>query len=417
MSTTTLLSSRRGILRCSAAAVLFGVSAPAASRLTGDMGPFTLAGLLYLGAAIAVLPVLRRTRFDRLALRRGAGRLITAVVIGGAVGPVLLATGLSHAPAATASLLLNLELVFTTVLAFFIFKEHIGSRVAAGTVVVFSAGLILTWSGDADLRWGSVLIAAACLCWAVDNCVTAALDELAPSHITFAKGLIAGTANVVLGLVLDGVPNAGPLIAALVVGGFGYGASITLWVAGARDLGAARAQLVFATARSSARSWRGRRSVKRSRGEKSLPWLSPRSASDSSYAALMNTITDTSHCGMTMNTLTTTVITTIRTTVYPSQSSISTATTTTNSCTPTRTYPTFITSMRTRSHSVAGRTVPTTESGRQQIRELVGYGHWLRGRHVGSASVADRKPARHRSRTGDDKSDDLPDGLVTVPSA
>lgn len=32
------------------------------------------------------------------------------------------------------------------------------------------------------------------------------------------------------------------------MGVVGYGASITLWVAGARELGAARAQLVFATA-------------------------------------------------------------------------------------------------------------------------------------------------------------------------
>jgi drug/metabolite transporter (DMT)-like permease len=248
VSETIGASIRRGILRCTASAVLFGISAPAASRLTGDLGAFSLAGLLYLGAAIAVLPVLRRTKLDRLALQRGAGRLATAVVIGGAVGPVLLAAGLSHAPAATASLLLNLELVFTTVLAFFVFNEHVGRRVVAGTMFVFAAGLILSWSGNADLRWGSLLIAAACLCWAVDNCVTAALDELAPSHITFAKGLIAGTANLAIGLILDGMSDAGAVLAALVVGGFGYGASITLWVAGARDLGAARAQLVFATA-------------------------------------------------------------------------------------------------------------------------------------------------------------------------
>jgi hypothetical protein len=39
----------------------------------------------------------------------------------------------------------------------------------------------------------------------------------------------------------------GAALVALVIGGFGYGVSITLWVAGARDLGAARGQLVFAT--------------------------------------------------------------------------------------------------------------------------------------------------------------------------
>ena len=36
----------RGIVRCSLAAVLFGISAPAASQLAADMGAFTLAGSL-----------------------------------------------------------------------------------------------------------------------------------------------------------------------------------------------------------------------------------------------------------------------------------------------------------------------------------------------------------------------------------
>jgi drug/metabolite transporter (DMT)-like permease len=114
--------------------------------------------------------------------------------------------------------------------------------------LVVVAGLLLGWSGDADLRWGVVLIAGACFCWAVDNCVTANLDELAPSHITFVKGVIAGSANLAIGLALGGAVAGWSIIAALVVGGFGYGMSITLWVAGARDLGAARGQLVFATA-------------------------------------------------------------------------------------------------------------------------------------------------------------------------
>jgi drug/metabolite transporter (DMT)-like permease len=243
-----VLVTRRGVVRCSLAAVLFGISAPAASRLAGDMGVFTLAGLLYLGAAIAVLPVIGRVRPSRRAARRGASRLAVAVTLGGAVGPVLLVAGLSHAPAATASLLLNLELVFTTVLAFLVFREHIGPRVVTGTILVVIAGVVLGWSGNAELRWGTLLIAGACLCWGIDNCVTANLDELAPAHITFAKGVVAGGANLVIGLTLGGAPAGWPVLGALVVGGFGYGMSITLWVAGARDLGAARGQLVFATA-------------------------------------------------------------------------------------------------------------------------------------------------------------------------
>jgi drug/metabolite transporter (DMT)-like permease len=93
-----------------------------------------------------------------------------------------------------------------------------------------------------------LLIAGACVCWGVDNNVTATLDELAPAHITLVKGVIAGGANLSIGLAIGGAPAGWPIVGALLVGAFGYGISITLWVAGARDLGAARGQLVFATA-------------------------------------------------------------------------------------------------------------------------------------------------------------------------
>ena len=120
-----------GILRCALAAVLFGISAPAASRLTDDMGAFTLAGLLYLGAAIAVTPFVRRSPPSRAALRTSLPNLSLAVVLGGAIGPVLLAVGLGLVPAATASLLLNLELVFTTIVASVVFHEYLGRHVIA----------------------------------------------------------------------------------------------------------------------------------------------------------------------------------------------------------------------------------------------------------------------------------------------
>lgn len=208
----------------------------------------TLAGLLYIGAAIAVLPIVGRRRPSRASARSGAGRLAIAVAVGGGLGPVLLAAGLARTSAASASLLLNLELVFTAILAGLLFREHLGQRVIRGTVLVLVASVVLTWSGGGNVRWGAALIAAACFCWAVDNCVTANLDEFAPAHITLAKGVVAGGANLAVGLLTADPPAGWPILGALAIGVVGYGISITLWVAGARDLGAARGQLVFATA-------------------------------------------------------------------------------------------------------------------------------------------------------------------------
>jgi drug/metabolite transporter (DMT)-like permease len=239
---------RTAVVRCLIAAVLFGASAPAASELAGHVDAFALGGLLYVGAALAVLPATVLHPPTARALRRGGRQLALAVLVGGGAGPVLLAAGLARTPAATASLLLNLELVATVLLAAIFFHEHIGSRVAGGTALVVAGGVVLAWSSTPELRLGALLIVSACVCWGVDNCVTASLDDLAPHHITMTKGVVAGVVNLTIGLLIARPPELGSVIAALIIGALGYGLSITLWVAGARDLGAARAQLIFATA-------------------------------------------------------------------------------------------------------------------------------------------------------------------------
>jgi drug/metabolite transporter (DMT)-like permease len=241
---------RTAVMRCVVAAVLFGASAPAASQLASDLSPFTLAGLLYLGAALVVLPTSIQGRPSAAVLRAGARPLLVAVVAGGAIGPVLLMAGLARTSAASASLLLNLELAATVLLAATVFREHLGTRVLASAGIVTLSGAVLVWEPGAAVDVGGLLIIGACLCWGLDNSVTALIDQIRPEQVTFAKGAVAGTVNLAIGLVLVGAGSitAQQVLAALVIGALGYGVSITWWVRGARDLGAARAQVIFASA-------------------------------------------------------------------------------------------------------------------------------------------------------------------------
>ncbi len=240
-----------GIVRCLLAAVLFGASAPAASRLAGEVPALMLAGLLYIGAGLAVVPSVTRTPPTALALQRDWRPALVAVVAGGAVGPALLVAGLARAAAATASILLNLELAATVLLAATVFREHIGRRVLAGAALVTIAGALLTWEPGAELSTGALLIAGACLAWGLDNGVTAKIDQLSPEQVVLLKGFVAGFANLALGFAFAGDAtdvSASQILAALAIGAAGYGASIVLWVKGARDLGAARGQVIFAAA-------------------------------------------------------------------------------------------------------------------------------------------------------------------------
>lgn len=237
-----------GVWRCALAAVLFGAATPLASRLAVDTSAPALAGLLYVGAALGVAPFVRGAP-PTDGLRRERASLILAVGLGGFLAPLLLAAGLARTDGATASLLLNLELVSTILLAALLFREHLGRAVAAGAMLVVASSVVLGTAGTPDLRTGALLIAAACACWGVDNCVTANVVALSPSQLTFAKGAIAGSTNVALAAVTGAsFPDAAGIAGAVAIGVVGYGVSITLWVQGARDLGAARGQVIFAAA-------------------------------------------------------------------------------------------------------------------------------------------------------------------------
>jgi drug/metabolite transporter (DMT)-like permease len=241
------LTQRNGWVWCALAAGLFGAATPSTKLIVDDIGAVTLAGLLYLGAAAAVAPFALRDQRSMAGARQRV-RLLLAVALGGGLAPILLALALVRTPAGTVSLFLNLELVATAVIARVFLQEHLGRRAALGIVVVVLGGVILGGTSQAGVAVGAVLVAATCVCWGIDNAITASLDCYTPSQITLAKGVVAGSVNVVLGLTIDGAPGATVTLSALAIGAVGYGVSITMWITGARLVGAARGQAIFALA-------------------------------------------------------------------------------------------------------------------------------------------------------------------------
>jgi len=248
----------RGIAYALAAAVLFGASTPAAKVLLADLSPLLLAGLLYLGSGVG-LSLLALTRQLRPQLRRSATPLtrrdlpwlFAAVLTGGIAGPVLLLWGLARTPAATASLLLNLEGVLTAVVAALVFREHYGPRNAAGVLAIFAGGAFLSWGGapQTGALWGVLAIAGACAAWALDNNLTRHIAHADPVHVAAVKGLVAGTTNVLLALTV-GVPcpNMPDTALAGALGLLGYGLSLVLFILALRHLGAARTGAYFSCA-------------------------------------------------------------------------------------------------------------------------------------------------------------------------
>lgn len=237
-------------------AALFGASTPIAKLLVGEIGPLMLAGLLYAGSGLGLglWLVLRRwirPAADHPGLAAADYKwLAGAVVSGGVIGPVFLMLGLSAASASTVSLLLNLEGVFTALLAWFVFKENFDRRVMLGMVLIVCGGLALSWpSGGISTSLPALAVAAACLCWAIDNNLTRKISAGDSVQIAGIKGLAAGAVNLCASAAFGAArPTVDSMLAAAAVGFLGYGVSLALFVVALRLLGTARTGAYFAAA-------------------------------------------------------------------------------------------------------------------------------------------------------------------------
>jgi drug/metabolite transporter (DMT)-like permease len=241
-----------GILYALLSAALFGISAPLAKLLLGEISPWLLAGLLYLGSGLGLALVRRVRRSNEAGLsRRDLPWFGAAVLSGGVIGPVLLVFGLAQSSASETALLLNLESVLTLGIAWIVFKENVDRRLLIGAVAIVAGALVLSWPDNVavGIGWGPVLIAGACLAWAIDNNFTRKVSAADPMQIAMLKGLAAGIVNVAIALALGApLPGLGALAGAGALGFFSYGVSLTLFVLALRHLGTARTGAYYALA-------------------------------------------------------------------------------------------------------------------------------------------------------------------------
>jgi drug/metabolite transporter (DMT)-like permease len=237
------------------AAVLFGASTPLAKALLRDLSPVLLAGLLYLGSGLG-LALIRLIR-DRGWRAPGMTKrewlwLLLAIIFGGVLGPVLLMLGLLRTPAATASLLLNLEAVLTALIAWSVFRENANRRIVLGFTLIVVGALLLALPSSSQhlgLGRGALLIAGACLCWALDNNFTCKVSSSDALFIAGLKGWVAGVVNTVIAVELGARFPSAPVVGmARGVGLLGYGISLVLFVLALRGVGSARTGAYFSTA-------------------------------------------------------------------------------------------------------------------------------------------------------------------------
>jgi drug/metabolite transporter (DMT)-like permease len=238
------------------AAALFGISSPVSKLLLEKIPPMLMASLLYLGAGIGMLflGLIKKSKNNE-AKEAKISRVELPFVIGMIVldiaAPIFLMLGLTITTASNASLLNNFEIVATSLVALFIFKESIGKRlwIAISFITVSSIILSINDFSSFSFSVGSIFVLLACICWGFENNCTRMMSLKDPMQIVVVKGLGSGAGSLIIAFLMkEYASDIRYIFIAMILGFFAYGLSIFFYVTAQRQLGAARTSAYYAVA-------------------------------------------------------------------------------------------------------------------------------------------------------------------------
>lgn len=234
------------------AAAFYALNIPLSKLLLDNIPHIILAGLLYIGAGIGTglifLISYKRIKKEDLLDKNDAPYAILMVILD-IIAPIFLMFGLSKTTAGNASLLNNFEVVATSLIALFIFKEMISRKLWIAIFLVTIASIILSIEDVSAFKfsYGSIFVLLATICWGLENNCTRKMSHKNKYQIVAINGLCSGTGSLIIGLVLgESLSNYWYIIPALLLGYVAYGLSIVLYIKAQSGLGAAKTSSFYA---------------------------------------------------------------------------------------------------------------------------------------------------------------------------
>ena len=229
----------------------YAVNVPLSKLLLNHVGPTTMAALLYLGAGIGVglMSVGSRRRGEKLS--KSDLPFVLGMIVLDIAAPIFLMLGISYGSSSNASLLGNFEIVATTVIALFLFKEAVNKRLWGAIGLITASSILLSFEGAESFRFslGSLFVLLATVCWGFENNCTRKISSKSTFEIVIIKGLCCGLGSLAIALLKrEQTPPFRYIALALLLGYVAYGLSIFLYVRAQRVLGAAKTSAYYAVA-------------------------------------------------------------------------------------------------------------------------------------------------------------------------
>lgn len=235
------------------AAALYAINIPLSKILLIRVEPTMMAAFLYLGAGLGLFlyGLISGEREKGDPLTRAELPYTIGMIVLDIAAPILLMLGLERTNSANASLLNNFEIVATSMIAFFAFREALSKRLTLAIVLVTAASIALSFEGEGSLQFniGSVLVLGAACCWGLENNCTRMLSSKSSVQITTIKGTFSGLGSLGIALVIgEKIPGILWILAVLLLGFVAYGLSINFYVKAQKDLGAAKTSAYYSIA-------------------------------------------------------------------------------------------------------------------------------------------------------------------------
>ena len=236
------------------AAIFYAINTPFSKVLLSNVAPTFMAAFLYLGAGVGVgimylFHVKHEEKTERLT-KKDLPYTIGMIVLDIAA-PIFLMIGINLGTASNASLLGNFEIVATTLIALFVFKENVSGRLwsAIGFITLSSIVLSFEGSGSFQFSFGSLFVILATGCWGLENNCTRKISDKSTYEIVLLKGIFSGGGSFVIAMILgEQTPKLIYIVVTLLLGFVAYGLSIFLYIRAQRDLGAAKTSAYYAVA-------------------------------------------------------------------------------------------------------------------------------------------------------------------------
>lgn len=202
------VSTRRALLGYGAAlcsAGFVGLFTVLNKWLLGEEVPSLTAGAwTYFAAGIALWPW--AIRAGKVHFKRPMIAVLW-LLAGSLIGPSLYFVGLKLTSGVQGVLMINMEAVFTALIAIVIFKERLTRHAVWASLAIIAGGIWLSWpeGGAALLTGGTIgnlLIAVGYLGWATENNLGRLLGEdIPPISLVCIKALVAGLSMGALALL------------------------------------------------------------------------------------------------------------------------------------------------------------------------------------------------------------------------